>query len=239
MKKLIFSNWKNNIQSSAQAREILDAADEYLDSVGENISFTLAFFPAPELTAEISELLKESHLSEIASLGLQDISDQTSDARYALIGHSDRRWGMGDDDATTNAKLKKALAMNICPVVCLGEKSRDDSYIKFLEDQTKNTFAGVRGEDISKCIIAYEPVWAISSTPGASADSPDSASESVRLISGILFNSYNIAPSAYLYGGSISADNIRNFMSNSVFSGVLIGKASTQKEEFIKILQTL
>ena len=129
MKRLIVCNWKQNIISLAQAREILDLTNQYLESRGEDINFSIVICPPAELLAGVGEILKESHLEHQASLGAQDLVENVPNVRYVIIGHSDRRWGLGESDEIVNEKLKKTLTGGLIPIVCVGEKVQDDRLI--------------------------------------------------------------------------------------------------------------
>ena len=244
-KKLIVSNWKNHPDTLTEAEEILEFIDDYLSSLSERKELSLVFCPPFIFLEEAARIIKTSHLEHEALLGAQDISVEDKSAltgevsgpmliklgvRYVIIGHSERRWKLGESDEVVNKKLRSALRNDLIPIVCLGERVRDPDFKKFLENQIKNTFEGLTPDDIGKCIIAYEPVWAISSNPGSHPDTPESALESAKIIKDILtFNSF-------LYGGSVNSENVGNFLKEKEINGVLIGGASVNKEEFIKIL---
>ncbi|MBI4120047.1 MAG: triose-phosphate isomerase [Parcubacteria group bacterium] len=251
MKKFIVSNWKNYPDSLAEAGDILDSVDEYLGSAGEK-EFSLVFCPSFVFIEEVAKILKMSHFIHQAELGAQDIAtnDTTSltgevsgpmlqklGVRYVIVGHSERRWKIGESDEVVNQKLKAVLRNEMVPIVCIGEKERNEDYKNFLEEQTAKTFEGLSADEISRCLIAYEPVWAISSNPNSHPDTPESALESVNIIKHIHFASgYSLAAGRYLYGGSVTSANARDFLKNEGFDGVLVGGASVDKEEFIKIL---
>ena len=137
-KKLIISNWKDNISTPAQAEGLLESINGYLDARGEGVEFSLVFCPTLKLVEDISGLLKEGHLEHEAELGVQDIElgDDVKfsgavlnklGVRYVIVGHSDRRWKMGESDETVNRKLKTVLANEMIPIVCIGERERDPS----------------------------------------------------------------------------------------------------------------
>src|SRR3989344_1072842 len=261
-KQLIVANWKNHPDSLAEAVEILDSADKYLGSLSEAERFGLIFCPPFVFTEEVGKILKTSHLEHQAELGAQDISidDKTAltgevsgsmlcklGVGYVIVGHSERRWKLNESNETVNKKLKAVLRNEMVPIVCIGERERDFSaegepasgWKDFIKKQVEATFAGLSADEVTRCIIAYEPVWAISTTPGARSDTPESAAESIFIIKEVLSKTYNLKPKTYLYGGSITSVNAREFLQNNQFDGVLIGGASVNKEEFVKILATV
>lgn len=254
-KKLIVANWKSHPDSLAEAREILESANGYLETLGESRELSLVFCPPAVFTEEASKFLGMSHFEHEAFLGAQDIStdDKTTltgeitgimlkklGVRYVIVGHSERRWKLGEDDNIVNQKLKTALLNEITPIVCIGERVRDDAFKSVLEDQCSKTFKGISADEIGRCVIAYEPVWAISTNPGARPDTPESALESVGVIRDFLIKNYKLKIEnlpLVLYGGSISSKNLADFLKESAINGVLVGGASVKKEEFVKILQ--
>ncbi len=250
-KKLIVSNWKNHPNTLAEAEQILDSVDEYLGSLNEK-ELSLVFCPPFVFTEEVGKILNTSHFIHQAELGAQDISTDDNTAltgevsgpmleklgvRYVIVGHSERRWKLGESDEVVNKKLKAALKNELVPIVCVGERTRDKDFKDFLKEHVLNTFAGLSVEEVARCIIAYEPVWAISTTPGSHPDTSESALESVEVIKETLATA--LQPTAlphYLYGGSITSVNAREFLSNDGFDGVLVGGASIKRDEFVKIL---
>ena len=227
----------------AEAEEILEYINEYLESLGETKEFSLVFCPPFVFLEEVGKILATSHLEHEASLGAQDMAENLKkiNVRYVIVGHSDRRWGLGESDKIVNEKLKLVLQNEMIPVVCLGERTREGDYKSFLENQTLKTFDGLLADDIGKCIIAYEPVWAISTELNAKPDTPESAIESIKIIRDFLISDRRLAIGdlRILYGGSVNSQNIRDFIIHDEISGVLVGGASVDKEEFVKILEVV
>lgn len=266
-KKIIVANWKNHPDTLAEAEGILEFTNEYLGSLGEKKEFSLVFCPPFVFVEDVARYLKMSHLEHEAFLGAQDIAPEDKSAltgevsgpmlaklgvRYVIIGHSERRWKIGESDSVVNQKLKSVLRNEFIPIVCIGEKTREDNFKKFLEAQVQNTFSGLTADEIERCIIAYEPVWAISTNSGAHPDTPQSALESINMIKEVLIDKFQIPSSKsqtnskpqlsnfkpiFLYGGSVNSKNVADFMKEKDISGVLVGGASVDKNEFVKILE--
>ena len=277
-KKLIVANWKNHPDTLAEAQEILEFTNDYLDSLNEKRPFSLVFCPPFVFIEEVAKMLQMSHMEHESFLGAQDIAiedkaaltglvegsrlrgggpNEIGDApkkpgiavevsgpmlrklgtNYVIIGHSERRWKLGESDKVVNQKLKSALRNELVPIVCIGERKREDNFKDFLKDQVVKTFEGLTPDEIGKCIIAYEPVWAISTNPGAKPDTPESALESIHIIKEILNSEFSVQGNTFLYGGSVNSGNIASFIRENEINGVLIGGASVNKEEFIKILK--
>jgi len=257
-KKLIIANWKNHPDSLAEAEQILDFTDDYLGSVNEK-EFSLVFCPPTVFLEEVSKVLKTSHLEHESSLGAQDVSLEDGEqifgpalkrlgVEYVIVGHSDRRWRLGESGEVVNKKLKTVLANEMTPIVCIGEKTQDDGFRDFLKQQISETFSELSADDLGKCIIAYEPVWAISTNLDARPDTPENALESIRTIKEAISTNYQqpreaeqwplrpLPTTRYLYGGSVTSKNVTDFIGQKEIDGVLIGGASVNKEEFVKIL---
>ena len=255
-KKYIVANWKMNPQSVAEAEDILAYIDEHLgrSSVNQN-RISLVICPPFVFLDDVSKMLQTSFLAQRAELGAQDIALADSGGwtgevsgpmlkrlgvKYVIVGHSERRWKIGESDEVVNKKLKTILANEFTPIVCVGERERDGHFKEFLQNQIKATFAGLSVDDIGKCLIAYEPVWAISTNPNAQPDTPESALESIKIIQDVLtvnckLETRNLPP--VLYGGSVNEENAKSFLSLDEIAGVLVGGASVRKEEFVQILK--
>jgi triosephosphate isomerase len=246
-KKYIVANWKMSPQSVAEAEEILAYIDEHLNSETHHAEQSLVICPPFVFLEDVSRMLKTSHLAQYAELGAQDIALADSGAwtgevsgpmlrrlgvRYVIIGHSERRWKVGESDEVVNKKLKTALKNELTPIVCIGEKERDDQYKEFLKNQIEATFAGLSDDERGKCLVAYEPVWAISTNPGARPDKPEDTLEAIAVIKECFGPETRV-----LYGGSINSGNAKDFLSQDQICGVLVGSASVKKEEFVQILK--
>ncbi|MDP2647839.1 MAG: triose-phosphate isomerase [Candidatus Yanofskybacteria bacterium] len=252
--KLIVANWKMAPATLAEAQGLLEFTDEFLSTIPGQQAFSLVVCPPFIFIEEVAKILTMSRLSQAVLLGAQDIfwTDQPAhtgeisgpmlaklSVRYVIIGHSERRWQLGESDEIVNQKIKAALRNELTPIVCLGERIRDESFKSFLQNQVRDTFTGLDKQEISKCIIAYEPVWAISSNPSSRPDTPESALESIRIIQDGIIGNWKLEIGnlpKVLYGGSVSSSNIADFISRDEIQGVLIGGASVKKDEFIKIL---
>jgi triosephosphate isomerase len=256
-KKYIIANWKMNPQSIAEAEEILAHIDEHWNT-DKATETSLVVCPPFVFLEDIGHMLKTSHLGDRVELGSQDIALADSgawtgeisgpmlrrlDVRYVIIGHSERRWpgmssAVGESNEIVNAKIKQALKNELVPIVCVGEKEQNGDYLKWLKQQVGATFAGLSGDEISKCLVAYEPVWAISTNPDAKADTPESALKSVAAIRDFLENNHAPIDVRILYGGSVNAENAKDFLALDELAGVLVGGASIRKEEFVSILKS-
>lgn len=245
MKKTIVANWKMNPQTWAEAEGILGFVNEEFDPA-KKADLSLVVCPPFIFLEEVGRILESGNLQKYAELGAQDLAESGSGswtgevsapmlrrigARYVIIGHSERRWKIGESDDIVNKKLKTALESELIPIVCIGERERGAGYVDFLSKQIEATFAGLSEDQKGKCLIAYEPVWAISTNPNAKPDRPEDTLKAAAVIKEIL------GPVPILYGGSVTASNARQFLDLPEMAGVLVGGASVRKEEFVEILR--
>jgi len=185
--------------------------------------------------------------------GAQDISSHDDGARtgevsgrmlaklgcaYVLCGHSERRQYHHEDDALVNAKVRAALRSRITPVLCVGEPlhvRQAGNHVEYTLAQLDGSLDGVPGEQVAAMVIAYEPVWAIGTGEVAT---PDDAQEACGAIRGRLSDVHGDAVAAgarILYGGSVKSGNMAAIMAGPDIDGGLVGGASLDAEEFVRI----
>ncbi len=236
MTKTIVANWKMLPDTIEQAEALMQRVAEYVRTL-EAQTMDIVVCPQESYLERIGKLIGESGIA----LGAQDVGVSSreladADVRFVLIGHSDRRWKAGDSDEITNAKLKEALRAGLTPIVCFGERTRDQGWEAALAAQTVATLAGFTEGQIAQCRIAYEPVWAISTNPDAKPDTPASAVQSMNHIRETIADHFDVSQTTYLYGGSVTPDNVASFLERSEVSGVLVGGASVRSDDFCRIL---
>lgn len=238
MKKLIIANWKGLPETLGQAQELVQRTEEYLRTIDHADRFDVVICPPEKYMHEVGPLLKEGALAAVAQLGAQDMTSEivTAGARYVIIGHSDRRWKLKESEEVINQKLKTALTDGLVPIVCLGERSREGAWQDELAFQTAATFQGMTPGQVSQCLVAYEPVWAISTNPDAKPDTPASAVQAMGAIRDTLVDRFDVSHPTFLYGGSVNPDNVTDFLIRSEVKGVLIGGASVRIADFERIL---
>ncbi len=159
---------------------------------------------------------------------------QSLKASHVILGHSERR-ALGETNADVNKKIHAVLKTGMTPIVCVGEKTRDDAgnYLQALREQIVETFAHVSREQFSQLMIAYEPVWAIGKNAVRSA-TPDEAVEMALYIRKVLHDACNVVDHAdvtILYGGSVHSGNAQSFISQQQIDGLLVGRASVDAKE--------
>jgi triosephosphate isomerase len=186
------------------------------------------------------------------SYGAQDISPHDEGAytgevsgrmlaklgcRYALAGHSERRRYHHEDDALVSEKVRAALRAGIVPILCVGETleiREAGEHIGHTIGQLDGSLAGVTHEQAAGVVVAYEPVWAIGTGEVAT---PEDAQQMCAAIRGRLSAVHGQAAASVriLYGGSVKADNMAAIMAQPDIDGALVGGASLDAGEFVRI----
>jgi triosephosphate isomerase len=159
---------------------------------------------------------------------------------YVVIGHSERRQYFGETDETVNKRTKAALAAGLKPIVCVGEllwERECDITEEVIAKQIKLDFFGVSAEDIKKCVIAYEPVWAIGTGKTATADQAEDVCAFIRKMLAKLYDEATAEAVTIQYGGSMNAGNAAELLSKENVDGGLIGGASLKANDFNTIVQ--
>ncbi|KKQ91111.1 MAG: Triosephosphate isomerase [Candidatus Azambacteria bacterium GW2011_GWA2_39_10] len=243
-KKYIIANWKMNPSSSEEALRLIK--NTMTVQLPKNIELIIAppfiylylvkknFKNEIKLAAQnVGWFERGAFTGEISGLMLKNIG-----CDYVIIGHSERRHKIGETDEMINLKLKAAFKAGLNPILAVGEKERGDDIIKVINSQIKSDLDGIETSEISKLIIAYEPVWAIGT---GLSDTPDHALSSALLIRKIIGNLYTpdfAIDLPVLYGGSVTAENAADFIGQTGINGALVGGASLNIEEFLKIIKS-
>jgi triosephosphate isomerase len=162
---------------------------------------------------------------------------------YAIIGHSERRYIFKEDDKTIQKKVAAAIRNKIRPILCVGEIESERAFgetADTIKDQLLGGLADVSDDDLSKVIIAYEPVWAISSVKGAKLASPSEVAEAIDIIRQTLIETYGAEAAkkiTVLFGGSVSPSNAGGYLTIPGVNGLLVGGASLILHEFVDIIE--
>ncbi|WP_152439079.1 MULTISPECIES: triose-phosphate isomerase [unclassified Marinobacter] len=242
-RKIVAGNWKMNgskdlvQQLVGQVREqvaSLDARVEvvvippalYVDSV--------VALCGSELVAgvqNVSQWQSGAYTGEVSSDMAKDLGCQ-----YALVGHSERRQLFGESDEVVARKIERVLASGLTAVLCVGETLEEreaGSAEQVVASQVQQGLASVAGDQWSKIVVAYEPVWAIGTGKTATAEDAQAMHADIRRVLAEMG-----APSetiSVLYGGSVKADNAAALFAEPDIDGGLIGGASLKAEDFVSI----
>jgi len=162
-------------------------------------------------------------------------------ARYVILGHSERR-AMGETNELINRKIKTAVKEGLKPILCVGERERDEGheYFNIVETQVKECLNGVSKSSLSSIIVAYEPIWSISTTAGHHDATAFDSNEMTLFIRKVLsdISSPSIASKIrVIYGGSVNDKNAEGFLTNGGVDGLLPGHASLDAQKFLEIVK--
>ncbi len=157
---------------------------------------------------------------------------------YVIIGHSERRAMFNETDETVNKKLKSAFKHNLVPILCVGESLEDresGNTFKVINEQLEKAFDGISLDDVASVVIAYEPIWAIGTGRTATAEIAEETCAFIRKRFGELYDEFTANTIRIQYGGSVKPGNIKDFVAQPNIDGALIGGASLDAEDFLKM----
>ncbi len=244
-KKIIVANWKMNPVSLKEAEALLTKVANK-----SNFKKIEVVVCPPFLYLE-----KLNKISKKFKLGAQDVFYEERGAftgeisapmlvnlkaEYVIIGHSERR-KLGETNAEINKKIKAALFFGLKPIVCVGETERDENheYFEVVKTQVKECLNGINKESLGKLVIAYEPVWALSTTLERRDATPADSHEMVIFIKKILSDKFGVKTKMprIIYGGSVNEKSVLGFLKDGGAEGVLTGAASLNPEKFSEIIK--
>jgi triosephosphate isomerase (TIM) len=156
--------------------------------------------------------------------------------RYVIIGHSERRRYHGETDAVVAQKAQQALAAGITPIVCVGETlaEREAGQTQAVVKRQLAAVIHANGHCISEIVVAYEPVWAIGTGKTATPDEAQAVHAVLRLqLKAATDQAVRVR---ILYGGSMNASNAASLLGQADIDGGLIGGASLEAPDFLKII---
>lgn len=245
--RFVLANWKMH-KGQAQAREWTRAVAAALSPREGLTVVVLAPFTALAAVA--------GALGGGLGLGAQDVYPGTSGAvtgavgtdqlndlgvTHVLVGHSERRRLLGEDDALVARKVQAVLAAGMVAVVCVGEDAteRGDGHADaVVRRQVSAAVEGVPAASLGSIVWAYEPVWAIG---GGHAATPAQASEATAILRSALRSRFGKEadghPTPVLYGGSVDAANVAQFVGAPGVDGALVGGASLDAQTFVRLVR--
>jgi triosephosphate isomerase len=244
---LVVGNWKMN-GSVAEARALASAVR---DGVKRTRGVEVVLCPPFTALSVVGELLAGSAVG----LGAQNCHWETQGAftgeisppmlaelgvKYVIVGHSERRKHFGEGDTMINLKVKALLVAELTPILCVGEteeERRQGLTFTIVEGQVRGGLAGLDAAEISRCVLAYEPVWAIGTGVNAT---PAQAGEVHGYLRGLVSElaSKELAQTLrILYGGSIKLENMGELVQEKEIDGGLVGGASLQAQSFLSIVK--
>lgn len=251
MTKLLIANWKSNPHDALSAIKLAKSIDK------KGVVIT----PPYPFLEQVGKVIKYAELGA-QDVFWEDVGPYTGEiswhqlkylkVKYVIIGHSERRRYLAETDESINKKVKASMKAGINVILCVGEPKRElriknyeleirkaKNYVK---KQIEKDLKGIRNSLFKihdSLIIAYEPVWAISSEKGSKPDTPEDAVEMIKFVKEILNSKFHILNSKVLYGGSVTAKNARSFLVQKDIDGALVGGASLDALEFNRIISNI
>ncbi|WP_024805392.1 triose-phosphate isomerase [Nocardia sp. BMG51109] len=245
-KPLIAGNWKmnlNHLEAIALVQKIAFALPgKYFAKVD------VAVIPPFTDIRSVQTLVEADRL--LLTYGAQDVSTHASGAytgevsapmlaklgcSFVVVGHSERRQYHNEDDATVAAKAKKVLDNGMTPIVCIGEGlgvREAQTHVRYNLEQLRGSLKGMSAEEISKVVVAYEPVWAIGTGQVATPADAQEVCGAIRAELAELADAEIAATVRVLYGGSVNAKNVGELIGQTDIDGALVGGASLKGDEF-------
>lgn len=250
-KKLVIANWKMNPLTTKEAENLFNAIAKNLPILKKTeviicppLIFLNKLFKIR--TTKIKLGAQNSFWGEKGAY-TGEVSAEMLDllgVKYVILGHSERRSppvGGGETNEVINKKIKGALSSGLIPIVCVGDKERDENheYFNFVKIQVEECLNGINKDLLSKVIIAYEPVWALSTTENRKDATPEDSHEMNIFIRKILSDKFGVNRELpkIIYGGSVNEKNILDFINNGGIDGVLVGGASLDSKKFLEIIR--
>ena len=243
-RKIIAGNWKMNMTPS-QALALVEELKPLVVNPDVDVVYCV---PAIDIVPVVNAVKgtnvevgaenmyiedKGAYTGEISAPMLVDAG-----VKYVIIGHSERRDYFKEDDAFLNAKVKKAIAAGLTPILCCGEslEQRETGVtMDWIRLQIKSDLAGVSADDVKNLVIAYEPIWAIGTGKTATADQAQEVCKGSRDLIAEIYDEATADAVRIQYGGSMNAGNAAELLAKPDIDGGLIGGASL-KADFGKVV---
>ena len=262
MKKLIVANWKMNPQTPREARGLFSKVKL---AAGKLRQTQVVICPSAVFLTLLKSgknlALGGQDIFELGPSGaparpngrsggftgsISAAQIKYAGAEYVILGHSERRRslataGQGETDELINKKVRLALETGLKVILCVGETTRDErgDYLKVLRAMIEHGLERVVRAEIKSLVVAYEPVWAIGGLTQV-ADTPEGFLEHSLFIKKVLAARFGQAAAMavpILYGGSVSPENVRDFLTRGEASGLLVGHESLRADHFNQILR--
>ena len=244
-KAVIAGNWKMN-KTRPEAKALIEALVPLAKDAGCEVVICVPFTnleTAVELTkgTNIKVGAQNCHFAKSGAYTGEISADMLTEVgvEYVVLGHSERRQYFGETDETVNKRTKAALEAGLKPIVCVGEllwERECNITEEVIARQIKLDFYDVSAEDLKKCIIAYEPVWAIGTGKTATADQAQEVCAFIRNTLAKLYGKDVADTITIQYGGSMNAGNAAELLSKVDVDGGLIGGASLKAPDFATII---
>ena len=244
----IAGNWKMNPTTAEAAAALAETVKNELGPSGEVM---VALCPPAIYLDRIDQVLTNTPVG----LGGQDMSPKADGAytgqisgpmlvdagcTHVILGHSERRHGMGETSEQVNAKLHAALKVQLLPIVCIGEtleEHKAHQAEQVVREQLDGSLAGIAPEQMAGIVLAYEPVWAIGTGETATPEQAQAMHAIIRADLASKFGEATARRVVIQYGGSVKPDNAADLLACPDIDGALVGGASLKAADFVAIVR--
>lgn len=248
--RMIAGNWKMN-KTYVEGVELAQGlADQLADGTGD---VDVVVCPPTVDLKGVSEVIEQSEAP--FALGAQNVYFEESGAftgetapnmleavgaTYCIIGHSERRGYFGETNEDVNRKVRALLDGGLYAVACVGESLsvRDEGGAEeFVCAQVRAAFAGLEPEEAAKCVVAYEPIWAIGTGRTATPEQAQDICAAIRATLADMFGVETADEMRVLYGGSMNVGNVEQLLAQPDIDGGLVGGASLKADQFVQLVK--
>ncbi len=246
-RNIVAGNWKSN-ETFNQADDLINDIAEGLRAFDSTDVDVIVCPPFPYL-----ELVQDAAEDVEFFVGAQNVSKfdngaytgevsaqmlQSMNVDYCIVGHSERRKYFFETNQDVAEKVNKLLALDITPIVCVGESLEDreaGKHFDVIKEQVSQGLFHLSAEAMEKVIIAYEPVWAIGTGKTATKEQAQEIHAFIRNMLAEKYSDDTAQEISILYGGSCNAKNAKDLFAQQDVDGGLIGGASLKAADFIEI----
>jgi len=239
---LVVGNWKMQI-SLKEGRELAHTLETEITDEEGKVVVCPPFTQLAAIKANIHKIhlggqdlfweTTGAYTGEISGEMLREIG-----CEYVIVGHSDRREYLGETDLMVGKKMRAAKRSGLIPILCVGESLLQREKNQTLEVVERELLAALEGIDAStNLVIAYEPIWAIGAGQTVEPKEAEMVLHYLRQLISKKYNEKTASQSRMLYGGSVDGENVTAFTNQKNIDGFLVGGASIDAGEFIKIVK--
>ena len=243
--KLIAANWKMNGSFA-----LIDEMQKVLRPLLEKTNCEVVICPPDVLLSSMKKTVEGMRIA----VGAQNVHSETAGAftgetsvlllqecgvKWCIVGHSERRILFGETDAFIRSKTETLLKHGIRPILCIGEtleERESGNHEKVVATQLGRGLSGLAADDQKRCVVAYEPIWAIGTGKTATPEQANSMHKTIRKEIESLASPEAAENMQILYGGSVNAENAKTLLSQSEIDGALVGGASLKTDTFPQIV---
>lgn len=243
---MIAGNWKMNMLRH-EARELTENIISGVQNIESDVDILLA---PPYTSLDVVRGLIDSTQIKLASQDVfwEDRGAYTGEispamlidagCTWTIIGHSERRGILGETDAIVRKKINTSLDDGLNVIVCVGEtleQRQEGKIVDVIDSQVNSALKNLELEDLSRIVVAYEPVWAIGTGQNATPEQAEDVHVTIREITGSIFGQ-DSELIRVIYGGSVKDSNIAELLKMENIDGALIGGAGLNADSFVKIV---